>query len=88
MEKNLRDAKDPQEKIAIIEDLIAIMPKHKGTDHLKAELRSRIAKLSQQAEKTSGVHRAATVIPKEGAGQVAGRWIDRRWQITIALLGH
>ncbi len=47
------------------------MPKHKGTDHLRAELRSRIAKLTQQAGKKSGVQRMSMVIEKEGAAQVA-----------------
>ncbi|MBI2852572.1 MAG: 50S ribosome-binding GTPase [Chloroflexi bacterium] len=47
------------------------MPKHKGTDHLKAELRARIARLTQSMGKKAGGHRASTVIPKEGAAQVA-----------------
>ncbi len=70
-EKTFRAAKTPPEKIAALEDMLAIMPKHKGTDHLRAELRSRIAKLSQQAGKKSGATRASMMIDKEGAGQVA-----------------
>ena len=70
-EKNFREAKDPLEKIAALEEMLAIMPKHKGTDHLRAELRGRIAKLTQQAAKKSGVRRASLVIEKEGAAQLA-----------------
>jgi ribosome-interacting GTPase 1 len=70
-EKNFREAKDPLEKIAALEEMLAIMPKHKGTDHLRAELRSRIAKLTQQAGKKSGARRASMVIEREGAAQVA-----------------
>jgi ribosome-interacting GTPase 1 len=70
-EKNFREAKDPVEKIAALEEMLAIMPKHKGTDHLRAELRTRIAKLTQQAAKKSGARRASMVIEKEGAAQVA-----------------
>jgi len=70
-EKAFREAKDPLEKIAALEEMLAIMPKHKGTDHLRAELRGRIAKLTQQAAKKSGARRASLVIEKEGAAQLA-----------------
>ncbi len=70
-EKNFRLAKRPEEKIAALEEMLAIMPKHKGTDHLRAELRGRIAKLTQLATKKSGAHRASMAIEKEGAAQVA-----------------
>jgi len=42
-EKNYREAKTAPEKIAALEEMLAIMPKHKGTDHLRADLRRRIA---------------------------------------------
>ena len=70
-EKNFRAAKTPAEKIAALEEMLAIMPKHKGTDHLRAELRSRIAKLTQQAGKKSGAQRMSMMIEKEGAAQMA-----------------
>jgi len=70
-EKRFRLAKSPEEKIAGLEEMLAIMPKHKGTDHLRAELRARIAKLTQLAAKKSGVRRASMLIEKEGAAQVA-----------------
>jgi len=70
-ERSFREAKDPMEKIAALEEMLAIMPKHKGTDHLRAELRGRIAKLTQLAAKKSGARRASMAIEKEGAAQVA-----------------
>jgi len=70
-EKRFRLAKSPEEKIAGLEEMLAIMPKHKGTDHLRAELRARIAKLTQLATKKSGARRASMLIEKEGAAQVA-----------------
>ena len=69
-EKNFRLAKTAPEKIVALEEMLAIMPKHKGTDHLRAELRARIAKLTQTLDKKTAVHRATMVIEKEGAGQV------------------
>ncbi|MFC1993262.1 GTPase [Chloroflexota bacterium] len=70
-EKRFRAAKDPAEKIAILEEMLAIMPKHKGTDHLKAELRGRIAKLTQSLGKKAAGHRSSMTIEKEGAAQIA-----------------
>ncbi len=69
-EKNLRLAKTSPEKIAALEEMLAIMPKHKGTDHLRAELRARIAKLAQISGKKAALHRVSTIIEKEGAAQV------------------
>ena len=70
-EKNFRQAKDPMEKIAALEEMLAIMPHHKGTDHLRAELRGRIAKLTEAAEKKTATKRRSMVIPREGAAQIA-----------------
>jgi small GTP-binding protein len=70
-EKVFREAKSPGEKIAALEEMLAIMPKHKGTDHLRAELRGRIAKLTQQLSKKSGAQRSSMSIEREGAAQVA-----------------
>ncbi|MFC1927755.1 GTPase [Chloroflexota bacterium] len=70
-EKRLRSAKDPEEKIAALEEMLAIMPHHKGTDRLHAALRQKIAKLSQEAEKKlATARRAGFYINREGAGQV------------------
>jgi ribosome-interacting GTPase 1 len=70
-EKVFRQAKSPAEKIAALEEMLAIMPKHKGTDHLRAELRGRIAKLTQQLSRKSGAQRSSMLIEREGAAQVA-----------------
>jgi hypothetical protein len=69
-EKRFRAAKSTQEKIVALEEMLAVMPKHKGTDHLKADIRRRIAKLTQSSERKSGTQRASMVPPKEGAAQV------------------
>ena len=71
VERKFRAARNPLEKMAILEEMMAIMPKHKGTDHLRAELRGRMAKLQQLAVKKSGAQRASMAIEKEGAAQIA-----------------
>ena len=69
-EKKLRTAKNTGDKIMALEEMLAIMPKHKGTDHLRAELRGRIAKLKQLLDKKAATQRASMLIEKEGAAQV------------------
>jgi ribosome-interacting GTPase 1 len=70
-EKRYRQAKTPEDKIEALEVMLAIMPKHKGTDHLYGDLRRRIAKLTEEAERKAATSRASFYIRKEGAGQIA-----------------
>jgi len=70
-EKRYRAARRPEDKIEAIETMLAIMPRHKGTDHLYGDLRRRIAKLQEEAERKAATSRASFYIRKEGAGQVA-----------------
>ncbi|MCS7123338.1 MAG: GTPase [Candidatus Aenigmarchaeota archaeon] len=50
-EAELKNAKTIEEKIKILEELISITPKHKGTENLIANLRKRIAKLREEKER-------------------------------------
>ncbi|UCG65737.1 MAG: TGS domain-containing protein [Deltaproteobacteria bacterium] len=70
-EKRYREAKTPAEGIAALEEMLAIMPKHKGTDKLKADLRRRISKLKskQQQKKKLGRRDRSYTIEREGVGQ-------------------
>lgn len=72
-EKRYRKAKTSVERIEHLEEMLMIMPKHKGTDKLRADLRRRISKLKDQSrQKKGGARRdAAHVIEKEGAAQIA-----------------
>jgi ribosome-interacting GTPase 1 len=71
--KRLRSAKEPDEKLAILEEMLATIPKHKGTDKMQADIKRRIAKLreSQSQSKRSGKPSGLDHVPREGAGQVA-----------------
>jgi ribosome-interacting GTPase 1 len=71
-EKRYRHARTPQEKVEALEDMLSIMPKHKGTDRLRAELRTKIAKFYDEAQKRPFIGRKGSLlyyIRKEGAGQ-------------------
>jgi ribosome-interacting GTPase 1 len=72
-DKRYRAASSPAEKIACLEELLGIIPKHKGTDKLRADLRRRLSKLKTASQSKKGVSRrdSAFQIDKEGAGQVA-----------------
>ena len=71
-EKRYRLAKGTEERIEALEAMLSIMPKHKGTDKLRAELRTKIAKLSAESERKLATSRrgGGYYIRKEGAGQV------------------
>lgn len=70
VEEEYRRAKTAQEKIELLETMLAVMPKHKGTDHLKAELRAKIAKLQEEGDHHKGGTRAQLfAVRKEGAAQ-------------------
>lgn len=71
-ERKLRTTKSPLEKISILEELLAIVPKHKGTEKLQALLKTKIAKLksSTQTKPALARHGPTYRIEKRGAGQV------------------
>ncbi|MFQ5790715.1 MAG: GTPase, partial [Acidobacteriota bacterium] len=70
-EQRYRAAATTEEKIAALEEMLRIMPKHKGTDKLQADVKSRIAKLKRQPTKKAGTRGFSHHIPREGAGQIA-----------------
>jgi ribosome-interacting GTPase 1 len=71
-EKRYRTARAIPEKVAALQEMLAVMPKHKGTDHLKADLRAKVAKLMDELERPAGPRGGRPSpfsIRKEGAGQ-------------------
>ena len=70
-EKRYREGKTPEEKLDALEEMLTIMPKHKGTDKLRADLRKRIAKVKSDAQQKKGVGKRESSfnIDKEGAAQ-------------------
>jgi len=72
-EARYRAAQSAAEKIVLLEELISTIPKHKGTDKLRADLRRRLSKLKSSVQTRKGVsrHESPFHIDKEGAGQVA-----------------
>ena len=71
-EQRFKEAVTVQEKIEALEEMMALIPKHKGTEKMRADLRRRLAKLRHEGEKRHGVSRASALysVPREGAGQI------------------
>jgi ribosome-interacting GTPase 1 len=70
-EESFRDAKTPDEKIERLQDMISALPKHKGTDHLYADLKRRLAKLKRDLETSGGKKGGGGIdFVKDGAAQV------------------
>ncbi len=70
-EARFREAVTPEEKLAALEDMLRLVPKHKGTEKLCADLKSRISKLRQAPARKGASRGPSHRIVHEGAGQVA-----------------
>lgn len=71
-EERYRRATGYEEKLDGLREMLALLPKHKGTEKLQADLRRRIAKLEDEdAHAAKSAHRGPEVghVKKEGAGQ-------------------
>jgi len=71
-EKWFKSAATNDEKILALEEMLRVMPKHKGTDHLKADLRKKLSKLKEAPaqKKGGGKHVDVFHVPRSGAGQI------------------
>ena len=71
-EESYRKAQSPEEQIDSLQEMLKLIPKHKGTEKLQADLKSRLkeAKSQLQAEKKSPKKGLSYRIPHQGAGQV------------------
>jgi ribosome-interacting GTPase 1 len=73
-EAAFRKARDPGGRLAGLREMLRTIPKHKGTDHLQADIKSRIKELSEELEAPKkGPARGAPshVVRPEGAAQLA-----------------
>jgi ribosome-interacting GTPase 1 len=71
-EERFRSATSTEDKIKYLEEMMGTIPKHKGTDHLRADLRKKLSKLKTAAssKKTTKKQVSPYHINKEGAGQI------------------
>jgi ribosome-interacting GTPase 1 len=71
-DKKFKEATTPQARLEALEEMLATIPKHKGTEKMQANLKSRIAKLraETQKRKSSARSRPFYHVEREGAGQI------------------
>ena len=71
-EERFRAAATREEKMVALREMMALLPKHKGTEKLQADIRRRMARLEEEAEQGArgGARRADPGhVRREGAGQ-------------------
>ena len=69
-EQRFRGARTTAEKVVCLEEMLRIIPKHKGTDRMRGDLRRRLAKLKTESQKAAGQRGYTVQVEKEGAGQI------------------
>jgi hypothetical protein len=74
-EERFKAARTHEDKVAALEEMIRELPKHKHTEKMQADLKTRLSKLRKEGEKkTGGPARQGAgteyVVRKEGAGQI------------------
>lgn len=69
-DEKFRAARTPEEKLGALEEMLATIPKHKGTEKMQADIKRRIKKLREDNQKKHGKSQFSYHIEKEGAAQV------------------
>jgi ribosome-interacting GTPase 1 len=67
-------AREPAERLQCLKEMLRTIPKHKGTEHLQADIKTRIKAITDEMSgpKKGGTRTGpVTTIPPEGAAQVA-----------------
>jgi ribosome-interacting GTPase 1 len=69
-----RKAREPAERLEHLREMLRVIPKHKGTDHLQADLKRRIRELDEElaGPKRGGARGGPVLVVRpEGAAQIA-----------------
>src|SRR3989442_47057 len=71
-ERRFREAPTPHQQLPALDEMMATIPKHKGTEHMRADIRRRMAKIRTEAARKRSVGHGPTWqhVPREGAGQI------------------
>lgn len=72
-EENFRRATTLEDKIDALQRMLALIPKHKGTERMQADIKRRLAKLKEMEQQQRSKRGGAAdpfYVPKHGAGQV------------------
>ncbi len=68
------EARRPQEKIVKLQEFLSLVPKHKGTENLRAQVKRKIAvlrkEITEKKRKKAGVGGSRVFVEKEGDAQI------------------
>jgi ribosome-interacting GTPase 1 len=73
-EEAFRKARDPQDRLQCLKEMLRTIPKHKGTEHVQADIKTRIKQLSDELagpKKGGGRGGPSYSVPPAGAAQIA-----------------
>jgi len=70
-ESKYHQARTPEEKFAALKEMLATVPKHKGTEKLQLQIKRKLAELKKELAKKSKKAKKAFAIKKEGAATVS-----------------
>lgn len=68
-EAKFKAAHTPEERRSALEEMLATIPKHKGTEKMQADLKRRLARVRQEEESRSAKHGHHVHVDAEGAAQ-------------------
>src|SRR5579862_373095 len=72
-EAELKRAQTPEERLDCLKKMLQLVPKHKASEKLQAELKTKISEAKEELEHARKHPKKAGVsykLPKQGAGQV------------------
>jgi uncharacterized protein len=72
-EQAFRSARDPHERLECLKEMLRTIPKHKGTEHIQADIRSRVKQLTDDLgapRKGPARSTASHAVHHEGAAQI------------------
>jgi hypothetical protein len=72
-EEAYRDARDPKDRLDCLREMLRTIPKHKGTEHLQSDIKTRIKQLTEELSgpKKGGKRSGPShVVRREGAAQL------------------
>jgi ribosome-interacting GTPase 1 len=73
-EAEFKQAREPRERLSCLREMLRTIPKHKGTEHLQADIKTRIKQLTEEltGPRKGGARTGPThAVRPEGAAQVA-----------------
>ena len=71
-EDRYRRAKNTEERVQALEEMLMVIPKHKGTEKLQGDIKKRLAKVKEEGKKKKSTAKGYDPfgVEKQGAGQI------------------